>query len=137
MTFYRHIVYPLNCCRRQMSEEDDIELILHDAGKEKETSEEKELDEEEEYLVEYDEDGEEEEEEEEDYGMELITTGLLDREPVLSAVPPRVIQHDEGQMEVSTSPAFQCIDDVSIILFYLIFYLIFIFVVFHNCFCIP
>ena len=102
-----------------MSEEDDIELILHDAGKEKETSEEKELDEEEEYLVEYDEDGdEEEEEEEEDYGMELITTGLLDREPVLSAVPPRVIQHDEGQMEVSTSPAFQCIDDVSIILFF-------------------
>ena len=116
-----------------MSDEDDIELLLHDAGKEKETSEEKELDEEEEYLVDYDEDGEEEEE----YGMEFITTALLDREPVLSAVPPRVIQHDEGQMEVSTSPAFQCIDDVSIYNLFLFNLIIFIFVVFHNSFCIP
>ena len=115
-----------------MSDEDDIELILHEAGKEKETSEEKELDEEE-YIVDY---AEEEDEEEEDYGMELITAGLLDREPVLSAVPPRVIQHDEGQMEVSTSPAFQCIDDVSITFylfsFILLLYFIIIFV-YCNC----
>ena len=32
----------------------------------------------------------------------------------ISALPPRVVQQEESQMEVSASPAFQCLDDVSI-----------------------
>ena len=32
----------------------------------------------------------------------------------ISAVPPRVMLQEEGQMEVSASPAFQCLDDVSL-----------------------
>lgn len=32
--------------------------------------------------------------------------------PPISAVPPRVIMQEESQMEVSASPAFQCLDDV-------------------------
>lgn len=98
-------------CRRQMSEAGDIELILDETGKEGEATEEKELDEEE--------DGEDRDDDDyfemEEGEVEFTTAGLLDSEPPLSAVPPRVVQHDEGQMEVSTSPAFQCIDDVSII----------------------
>ena len=31
----------------------------------------------------------------------------------IAAVPPRVIVQEESQMEVSASPAFQCLDDVS------------------------
>ena len=34
--------------------------------------------------------------------------------PPISAVPPRVIMQEESQMEVSASPAFQCLDDVSL-----------------------
>ena len=33
--------------------------------------------------------------------------------PPLSAVPPRVMPQEESQIEVSASPAFQCLDDVS------------------------
>ena len=32
----------------------------------------------------------------------------------ISALPPRVVLQDESQMEVSASPAFQCLDDVSV-----------------------
>ncbi len=31
----------------------------------------------------------------------------------ISALPPKVIPQEESQMEVSASPAFQCLDDVS------------------------
>ena len=31
----------------------------------------------------------------------------------ISALPPRVVPQEESQMEVSSSPAFQCLDDVS------------------------
>ena len=31
----------------------------------------------------------------------------------ICAVPPRVMLQEEGQVEVSASPAFQCLDDVS------------------------
>lgn len=30
----------------------------------------------------------------------------------LSALPPRVVQQEESQVEVSASPAFQCLDEV-------------------------
>lgn len=33
--------------------------------------------------------------------------------PPISALPPRVVHQEEGQIEVSASPAFQCLDDVS------------------------
>lgn len=32
--------------------------------------------------------------------------------PPISAVPPRVVAQEENQMEVSSSPAFQCLDEV-------------------------
>lgn len=35
-------------------------------------------------------------------------------QPPISAIPPRVTLTEESQMEVSASPAFQCLDDVSI-----------------------
>ena len=34
-------------------------------------------------------------------------------QPAISAIPPRVTLTEESQMEVSASPAFQCLDDVS------------------------
>lgn len=34
-------------------------------------------------------------------------------QPPISALPPRVSLMEESQMEVSASPAFQCLDDVS------------------------
>ena len=34
--------------------------------------------------------------------------------PPISALPPRVVHQEEGQIEVSASPAFQCLDDVNI-----------------------
>ena len=33
--------------------------------------------------------------------------------PPISALPPRVVLQEESQVEVSASPAFQCLDDVS------------------------
>ena len=33
-------------------------------------------------------------------------------QPPISAIPPRVTLTEESQMEVSASPAFQCLDDV-------------------------
>lgn len=30
----------------------------------------------------------------------------------LSALPPRIVQQEESQVEVSASPAFQCLDEV-------------------------
>ena len=33
--------------------------------------------------------------------------------PTISALPPRVMMQEENQVEVSASPAFQCLDDVS------------------------
>ncbi len=35
-----------------------------------------------------------------------------DYAPPISALPPRVILQEESQMEVSASPAFQCLDDL-------------------------
>lgn len=32
--------------------------------------------------------------------------------PAISALPPRVIQQEESQVEVSASPAFQCLEEV-------------------------
>lgn len=46
--------------------------------------------------------GEEEEEEEEP----------LKYAPAISALPPKVIQQEESQVEVSASPAFQCLEEV-------------------------
>lgn len=34
-------------------------------------------------------------------------------QPPISAIPPRVTLTEESAMEVSASPAFQCLDDVS------------------------
>lgn len=31
----------------------------------------------------------------------------------IAALPPKVVLQEESQMEVSSSPAFQCLDDVS------------------------
>ena len=107
-----------------MSEESDVELITDEMDepaqeadetvKETEATEEKEMDEEE----------EDEDEEQDHYEMddgddlESFMSGAFEGpEAPLSAVPPRVVQQDEGQMEVSTSPAFQCIDDVSPLLY--------------------
>lgn len=40
----------------------------------------------------------------------------------ISAVAPKVFQQEESQVEVSSSPAFQCLDEVrSFFLIYLIF----------------
>ena len=35
----------------------------------------------------------------------------------ISAVPPKVIHQEESQVEVSASPAFQCLDEVRYITF--------------------
>ncbi|XP_074646441.1 coiled-coil domain-containing protein 146-like [Tubulanus polymorphus] len=35
-----------------------------------------------------------------------------DYEPAISAVPPKVVLQEESQVEVSASPAFQCLDDL-------------------------
>ena len=40
-------------------------------------------------------------------------TPTMDYSAPISAVPPRVMLQEEGQVEVSASPAFQCLDDVS------------------------
>ncbi len=42
----------------------------------------------------------------------------FDYVPAISAQPPKVVQQEEGQMEVSASPAFQCLDEVSWTFFY-------------------
>ena len=34
--------------------------------------------------------------------------------PAISALPPKVVQQEESQVEVSSSPAFQCLDEVCI-----------------------
>jgi len=39
--------------------------------------------------------------------------GGISYQPPISAIPPRVTLTEESQMEVSASPAFQCLDDVS------------------------
>lgn len=41
------------------------------------------------------------------------TGGMTGYQPPISAIPPRVTLTEESQMEVSASPAFQCLDDVS------------------------
>lgn len=51
------------------------------------------------------EDGRDKEEEEEDEEP-------LKYAPAISALPPRVIQQEESQVEVSASPAFQCLEEV-------------------------
>lgn len=40
--------------------------------------------------------------------------GQDEYEPAISAKPPKVHLQEESQVEVSASPAFQCLDDVSI-----------------------
>ena len=42
-------------------------------------------------------------------------TTVAEYAPPISALPPRVMLQEESQMEVSASPAFQCLDDVSCI----------------------
>ena len=37
----------------------------------------------------------------------------VDYEPAIAAIPPKVVLQEESQVEVSASPAFQCLDDVS------------------------
>ena len=49
--------------------------------------------------------GKDKDEEEEEEAQEY--------KPPISAIPPKVILQEEGQVEVSASPAFQCLDDVS------------------------
>lgn len=56
--------------------------------------------------------GEEEPREEEEEPSQRYTQPL-------SALPPRVVQQEESQVEVSASPAFQCLDEVSFIINYL------------------
>ena len=51
---------------------------------------------------------EEGEEEEEDQSPEA-----LEYAAPISALPPKVIQQEESQVEVSASPAFQCLDEVN------------------------
>ncbi len=48
-----------------------------------------------------------------DYDEEEQTfrSGTSD-EPPISALPPRVVAQEESQVEVSASPAFQCVDEV-------------------------
>ena len=41
--------------------------------------------------------------------------------PPISALPPRVIAQEESQVEVSASPAFQCLDDVSYLYIFIFF----------------
>lgn len=53
------------------------------------------------------EDGRDKEEEEEDEEP-------LKYAPAISALPPRVIQQEESQVEVSASPAFQCLEEVQL-----------------------
>ena len=51
---------------------------------------------------------EEEEEEEEDQSPDA-----LEYAAPISALPPKVVQQEESQVEVSASPAFQCLDEVN------------------------
>ena len=51
------------------------------------------------------------EEEEEEEGMEETPDSLEYAAPI-SALPPKVVQQEESQVEVSASPAFQCLDEV-------------------------
>jgi hypothetical protein len=37
----------------------------------------------------------------------------IDYQPAIAAKPPKVLLQEESQFEVSSSPAFQCLDDVS------------------------
>lgn len=43
-----------------------------------------------------------------------VAGGSSSYQPPISAIPPRVTLTEESQMEVSASPAFQCLDDVSL-----------------------
>ena len=52
-----------------------------------------------------------EEEEEEEAGMDATPDSLEYAAPI-SALPPKVVQQEESQVEVSASPAFQCLDEV-------------------------
>ena len=49
--------------------------------------------------------------EEEEEGMEETPDSLEYAAPI-SALPPKVVQQEESQVEVSASPAFQCLDEV-------------------------
>lgn len=40
------------------------------------------------------------------------STDTLEYAAPISAVPPKVIHQEESQVEVSASPAFQCLDEV-------------------------
>ena len=51
------------------------------------------------------------EEEEEEAGMDATPDSLEYAAPI-SALPPKVVQQEESQVEVSASPAFQCLDEV-------------------------
>lgn len=57
---------------------------------------------------------EDEEEEERDYLDAVLDNQLLEEEytPAISALPPKVVKQEENQVEVSASPAFQCLDEV-------------------------
>ena len=89
----------------------DIEAEIHHGdSEEKEEEEEKE-----------DDDGDEDVDESkpvENNNLDLVIQNeelepdLEEYHPVISALPPRIIKQEENQVEVSASPAFQCLDEV-------------------------
>ena len=68
---------------------------------------------------------EEQEGEDAELEEEIDEQALVEYEPPISAIPPKVVLQEEGQVEVSASPAFQCLDEVLFdvyILHYIIVY---------------
>lgn len=45
-------------------------------------------------------------------GQDETTTDALEYAAPISAVAPKVVHQEESQVEVSASPAFQCLDEV-------------------------
>ena len=52
-----------------------------------------------------------------DTGLSLIPGGE-EYTPAIAALPPKVVKQEENQVEVSASPAFQCLDEVSFQILY-------------------
>ena len=48
----------------------------------------------------------------EEEGEEDRSPDSLEYAAPISALPPKVVQQEESQVEVSASPAFQCLDEV-------------------------
>ena len=58
--------------------------------------------------------GEDDDLENVDTGLSLIP-GEEEYMPAIAALPPKVVKQEENQVEVSASPAFQCLDEVSFV----------------------